>query len=257
MKITALVENTSQIGFPVEHGLSLFIETGSLKILFDTGQSELFAENAQRTGISLEDADLAVISHGHYDHGGGLAKFLQINKKAPVYISGYAFEPHYGVEGNYIGLDPSIKDDPRLVFTDGVREIRPGLTLYSCNDRQRSFLTPSGLSCEENGERIDDDFRHEQYLLIEENGKRVLISGCSHKGIQNIVEWFRPDVLVGGFHLFRLLLDDKLRSCAEYLDSFDTVYYTCHCTGTEQYQYMLPFMKNLHYISAGETILVE
>ena len=106
----------------------------------------------------------------------------------------------------------------------------------------------------ENGRLTAEDFRHEHYLLIEENGRRVLISGCSHKGILNILEWFHPDVLVGGFHFMKLPCDKRLKGCAEQLDRFDTEYYTCHCTGVAQYHFMLPLTKKLHYLSAGQTI---
>lgn len=256
MKITALTENTSRVGLPVEHGLSLFIETDSRTILFDTGQSELFAENASRLGIDLSRVDLAVLSHGHYDHGGGLKKFFEINKKAPVYISRFAFEPHFNGE-RYNGLDVSLKENPRFIMIDGETQIGDGLTLFSCNEKERGDAPgAAGLNVERNGEMLQDDFRHEQYLLIEENGKRVLISGCSHKGIMNIVEWFKPDILVGGFHFFRLPVDSALSDYARRLDGYDTVYYTCHCTGTEQYEGMKPHMRRLNYISAGDTVII-
>ena len=256
MKITALTENTSRNGLPVEHGLSLFIEVAGRAILFDTGKSNLFAENAARMGIDLSCVNFAVLSHGHYDHGGGLKKFFEINKKAPVYISRYAFEPHFNGE-KYIGLDVSLKENPRFILTDGETRIAEGLTLFSCNERERGDAPgAAGLTVERGGERVQDDFRHEQYLLIEENGKRVLISGCSHKGIMNIAEWFKPDVLVGGFHFFRLPVDSALRDYARRLDGYDTVYYTCHCTGTEQYEGMKPHMRRLNYISAGDTIII-
>ena len=77
---------------------------------------------------------------------------------------------------------------------------------------------------------IPDDFRHEHYLLIEEGGKRVLISGCSHAGILDIVEWFSPDVLVGGFHVSRMALGVELTALGEALAAHSTDYYTCHCT---------------------------
>src|SRR5690606_33142793 len=106
---------------------------------------------------------------------------------------------------------------------------------------------------------VPEDFRHEQYLLITEGNKRILISGCSHKGIVNIVHWFHPDVLIGGFHFMNL--DPKgsgkavLDAAAKELLSFDTVYYTCHCTGTAQYGYLKPQMKaRLFYLSAGQEI---
>ena len=110
MEITSLVENTSRMDFPVEHGLSLYISLDDgHKILFDMGQRRLFADNAERLGIDLADVDIAVVSHGHYDHGGGLRTFLELNKKAKVYISRHAFEPHYSLRENglkYIGINP-------------------------------------------------------------------------------------------------------------------------------------------------------
>lgn len=256
MKITALTENTTEYNLPVEHGLSLYIETGEHKILFDTGQSDLFARNAEKLGVDLSSVDIAVISHGHYDHGGGLGKFLSINSQAPVYISKYAFEPHYNGE-KYIGLDKSAEKSERLVFTDGVTKIDDNLTLYDYNQHEGiKDLISSGLNMIKNGHAVPDDFRHEQYLLIKENEKRVLISGCSHKGIINIESRFRPDVLIGGFHFSKLPLDAALRSYAEKLNHFDTVYYTCHCTGEEQFCFMKKYMDRLNYICTGKTIEV-
>ena len=85
-------------------------------------------------------------------------------------------------------------------------------------------------------------------------GKKVLISGCSHKGVLNITNWFVPDVLIGGFHFSKLPLDDKLAEYADYLNKFKTVFYTCHCTGVEQYEFMKKYMENLNYISTGDSV---
>lgn len=254
MKITTLVENTtSNEMFGCEHGLSLYIETLGHKILFDMGQSDLFFENAKKLKIDLEQVDVAVLSHGHYDHSGGLKKFLEINHCAKVYLSKYAFKPHYNGE-KYIGMDKDLENSDRLHFVDDELKISDGLTLYSCNDKKRELDFGSfGLSVVEKGEKIPDPFLHEHYLLIEEE-KSVLISGCSHKGILNIVKWFEPDVLVGGFHFSKLQLDEKLRSYARNLDSFDTEFYTCHCTGVEQYEFMKKTMPRLHYISSGDVV---
>ena len=251
MKITALTENTAACGLPVEHGLSLFIEQDGRALLFDMGQTDLFAQNAARLGVDLAAVDIAVLSHGHYDHGGGLRRFLELNQKAPVYLSRHAFEPHFNGE-RYIGLDVSLRDSDRLIFTDGVTKIADGITLYSCSDREKVLdLGSFGLNMEQDGALVPDDFRHEHYLLLEENGMRVLISGCSHRGIINIMEWFKPDVLIGGFHFNKLPLDGALRSYAETLASYDTDYYTCHCTGVEQFEYMKRFMPRLNYLSTG------
>lgn len=258
MKITALAENTSgQPDIGCEHGLSLYIETASHKILFDMGQTGLFAENAARLGVDLSAVDLAVLSHGHYDHGGGLATFLRINHRAPVFVNEHAFEPHYNGTDKYIGLDTALQHSDRLVLTGEKYPIDKGLTLYACNERQRPFVFGAGTLLErQNGQLVPEAFRHEHYLLIEETGKRVLISGCSHKGILNIAAWFRPDVLVGGFHLMKLEREETLRGYAEQLDAFPTTFYTCHCTGVQQYAWMQPHMQRLHYMSAGETIIL-
>ena len=106
MKITALTENTPfNDNISAEHGLSLYIETEKHNILFDMGQTSLFAENAKKLGIDLTKVDIAVLSHGHYDHGGGLTEFLKINKTAPVYINRYAFGDYYNGTEKYIALE--------------------------------------------------------------------------------------------------------------------------------------------------------
>lgn len=255
MKITSLAENTSECGFPVEHGLSLYIEANGYKILFDSGQSGLFAENAERLGVDLSAVGLMVLSHGHYDHGGGLATFLSLNADAPVYLNRRAFEPHFRADGTYIGLDTMLQSDPRLRFTGGVCELGKGLTLYDAeNVPVLRDLGSFGLNMEQHGKIVPDDFLHEQYLMIEENGKRVLISGCSHRGVYNIMSRFSPDVLVGGFHFSKLPPDDTLKAYALELAGFDTDYYTCHCTGTEQFGFMRRYMPRMRYLSTGQTI---
>ena len=256
MRIISLVENTSvNDAIKAEHGLSLYIESKNYKILFDMGQTDLFFKNAKRLGVDLSQVDIAILSHGHYDHGGGLEEFLKINKKAYVYVSQYAFDTYYNGKEKYIGLNPSLKDNKRLIFTNGKVEVDEGITLYHCNDRVKRYdLGSFGLNVKRNQEYFPDDFRHEQYMLIEENGKQILFSGCSHKGILNIAEWFQPDVLIGGFHFSKLPLDDTLKDYAQYLEGFKTEYYTCHCTGVEQFSFMKQFMSLLFYLSAGQIL---
>lgn len=258
MKITVLTENTSEcpdIGF--EHGLSLYIETENHKILFDMGQTELFAINAEKLGVNLKDVDVAVLSHGHYDHGGGLKRFLEINQTAPVYINKNAFGKYYNGTEKYIGLNDKIKSSDRINLTDDFLEIDNGLSLFSCNNKSKFYdLGSFGLNKLAGGQYVPDDFLHEQYLLIEENGKKILISGCSHKGILNIVNWFDADVIIGGFHFSKLPIDNKLKEYAEYLNGFKTRFYTCHCTGLEQYEFMKKYMENLDYLSCGKRITI-
>lgn len=257
MKITALTENTSARGLPAEHGLSLFVETETCSFLFDMGQTALFARNAEALGIDLNTADFAVLSHGHYDHGGGLRTFLALNGHAPVYMSRYAFEPHYNGTEKYIGLDQGLKESGRIVFVEDERTVREGITAIGRISAPKIMDFGScGLNMIRDGRFLEEDFRHEQYLLAEENGKKILFSGCSHRGILNIMRWFRPDVLIGGFHLSKFPLDETLDACAKALNAYPTAYYTCHCTGTEQYRFLKERVKNFHYLSAGETIIV-
>ena len=249
MKLVTLMENTTcREDLCCEHGLSLYLETGDHIILFDAGQSGAFAENGEKMGVDLQKVDFAVLSHGHYDHGGGLERFLEINQKAPVYVSSYAFEPHYSANG-YIGLDLQLQGREQIRPVAEETVLAEGITLYQLD------VVPAdtaGLEMEEAGQRKPDDFRHEQYLLVEEAGKRILISGCSHKGILQIMEAFRPDILVGGFHFMKITEEETLRQAAEKLLEYDTVYYTGHCTGQKQYDYLKTIMGDrLHYIAAG------
>lgn len=256
MRITALAENTTKTeNFYTEHGLSLYIETAKHRILFDMGQSDLFLTNAEKLGINLENVDIAVLSHGHYDHSGGLRKFLEINKTAPVYLSKFAFEPHFNGTEKYIGMDTSLKGHPRLIYVEDSLVIDHELSLFSQNSKNSLFnLGSFGLNTLESGVFVPDDFRHEHYLLIKEKSKSALISGCSHKGILDIARWFEPDVLVGGFHFSKLPLDHTLKEYASILGSYNTQFYTCHCTGVPQYEFMLQYMKNLSYLSTADTI---
>ena len=262
MKITALLENTTASpAVACEHGLSLCIETETRRILFDMGQTDLFARNAAVLGVDLTQVDTAILSHGHYDHGGGLATFLEINQTAPVYLTESAFLPHYNGTQKYIGLDTALQNHPRLRTVRGDLSLGDGLTLLSPNGRERRHSLGSfGLTERVGDTFIPDDFRHEQYLLIEEplseGGRRILISGCSHAGILDIVEWFSPDILIGGFHVSKMVLGEELTALGEALAAHGTEYYTCHCTGMEQYAFLRGQMPRIRYLAGGETVIL-
>ncbi|MBQ8413633.1 MAG: MBL fold metallo-hydrolase [Clostridia bacterium] len=251
MRIISLAENTSRRDdIRSEHGLSLYIEACGKKILFDMGQSDIFYDNALALGVDISSVDIAIISHGHYDHGGGLKRFLEINGSAPIYIRRTATLPYYNGE-RYIGLDPTLTDCDRLIFTDGELSVCEGIRLVSID----SAPDDVGEMKLRVGDRfIPDSFNHEQYLLIEEGERRTLISGCSHKGIIAIAEHFKPNVLIGGFHFMNMETGDELKERAERLDAIDCDYYTCHCTGVLQYEYLTKYIKRIKYLSAGDSI---
>lgn len=286
MKITVLVENTisenpkvKNLSLQAEHGLSLHIQTEfdskkNYQILFDMGQSNLFQKNAELLGINLESVDFAVLSHGHYDHGGlpsseseqnGLFAFSKINQKSPIYINQNAFSQNYNGSKKYIGLDQSLlqnlKFKSRIIFTKDNAQLSEDILLVSCNDYPTIVPTnPYGLMQLKNGNFIPDNFIHEHYLFIQENKKKILISGCSHKGILNIVEWFKPDFLIGGFHFKSIDVEnpvekEKLIDLGKKLSKYNTKYFTCHCTGTSQFEILKPIMKEkLEYIGTGDVI---
>lgn len=258
MRIVTLVENTAcRENLTAEHGLSLYIETENHKILFDAGQSAAFADNAEKLGIDLSQVDMAVLSHGHYDHGGGLVRFLKINNRATVWMNPHAFEDHYNGADKYIGLDRSLLDSSRIRFAEDGQRLGEGLTLYSRMDCPYG-IRPFGLTVKEQGKLVPEDFRHEQYLLIEDTGKRILISGCSHRGILNIVQWFRPDVLVGGFHFMKMDPEGaELEAASAALKRYPCVYYTGHCTGAEQFETLKVSMgQQLHRLSTGTEMII-
>ena len=261
MKIVVLCENTSnRKGIGCEHGLSLWCESQGRKFLFDAGQTSLFAENAAAKGVNLKEAEFAVLSHGHYDHGGGIFEFMRLNSHAPIYVNENAFGEFYNASGKFIGLDSDLRQSPRLIFTQNEYEIAEGLRLFTCNGEHLKYPVRSlSLTVRRGGAAQEDDFLHEQYLLVQEGSKRILLSGCSHKGVLNLVERFQPDILVGGFHFNKFDVNGKdakfLDEAADYLLSRKSLYYTCHCTGVPQYEYLRRRMgERIGYLSSGDCL---
>jgi 7,8-dihydropterin-6-yl-methyl-4-(beta-D-ribofuranosyl)aminobenzene 5'-phosphate synthase len=260
MKIVTLLENTTcRDELQYEHGLSLYIEACGKKILFDAGASGVFADNAAALGIDLSQVDIAILSHAHSDHCGGFLSFLEYNDKAPILARPETRGSYHNASGNSIGMDPGLRYSKRICCTEDTQPIAKGLTLFAAKDMEMiEPIDSAGLSyCPRDTlTLLPDDFQHEQYLLIEEAGKRVLISGCSHKGILNIANHFKPQVLIGGFHYMRVdPTNPRLESAAHSLLQHPTVYYTGHCTGAEQFDAMKKIMADrLQPLSTGTII---
>ncbi|MGL5439271.1 MAG: MBL fold metallo-hydrolase [Filifactoraceae bacterium] len=271
MIVKVLVENTKLSSeFGCKHGLSLYIETLNNKILFDLGEDQLFLDSANKLGVDISEVDTVIISHGHKDHGGALAKFLEKNSKARVYIRETAFEKHYakvlGLNVS-IGLDPSLKFHPQVILTEDKLEINKELYLFS--KLKKGSLYPranNSLYMEKDGKKLMDDFGHEQYLIISEGEYRVLVSGCSHLGIVNIKSEAEKIVgrelnyIFGGFHLSMPSLkkseDDKLiEAIGKELKNGKSYYFTGHCTGENAFRLLKDKLgERISHISTGLVI---
>ena len=298
MRIINLAENTEgAAGCGFEHGLCFYIETEHHKLLMDTGQSDLFIKNAEKLGVDLTKVDTVVLSHGHYDHGGGILPFAEINPDAKIYVQASAFGEYYSIDSkgqpHYIGLAEGIRELPQIVvvgskpdsaekedaqsevdtegsFEDGIYRIDDELSLFTGIGNEHPIPSANQRLMKKTEEdMVQDDFSHEQCLVINEGTKSVLLSGCAHHGILNILDRYRelyggdPDVVISGFHMMKrhgysdaditMIIDTALE-----LRKLRTVFYTGHCTGVEPYNAMKKLMGDkLHYVHSGDEIRIR
>ena len=279
MRIINLIENTEGVhGCASAHGLSFYIETKKHKMLVDLGPSEKTLENAAKLGIDLGAVDMVILSHGHYDHSGGILSFSKINEHADVYMQRLATGDYYSDNGEkegqdryrYIGIDKKIAALPQVKLLDGDLVIDDEISLFVMDEpvNNRPF-TNSRLKEKVNGSYVQDDFRHEQYVVISEGNRKILISGCAHNGILNILNEYErkygsnPDAVISGFHLMKKTeyTDDEVAEIvdtAKRLKRFRTTFYTCHCTGVKAYESMRCIMGDqLRYVHSGEEVRLK
>lgn len=254
--VKVLLENSSlREEIACRHGLSLYLETPEHKVLFDMGPDGTFLKNAAVLMADISLVDTAILSHGHYDHGGGLESFFLVNNAAPVYLRRAALEPHYsmtaGKEPRYIGLAAGLdRYAARFRFAEAVQQIDGELLLFSDVGLSPVVISANQrLRRKEGGAYPQDDFQHEQHLLVVSGGKTLLLAGCAHGGIIPIMERCvdllgrAPDVVLGGFHLYspgsgETEPEEKIREIAHRLKAWHSVYYTGHCTGTLAFSQM-------------------
>lgn len=273
MKIITLMENTSKSdSIRAEHGLSLYIETKNHKLLCDCGCTDAFLTNAHTLGVDLCVVDSVFLSHGHYDHSGGILPFTNINSVATIYIQEKALLPYYhktDIEERYIGINPAIGDLPQLNVLNGDSVIDNELSVFT-NVTGRKLWPKGNLELKKKvGDNfVQDTFDHEQYLVITEENKKVLISGCAHNGILNILEHYHslygshPSAVISGFHMKKKTgyTDEDIstiKETAEQLSRLPTRFYTGHCTGEEPYTLMKEIMgEQLDYIYSGSILIL-
>lgn len=272
MRIINLMEDTAGIsGCVHEHGLSFYIETKKHRLLLDTGASQAFLGNAKRLGIDLKKVDMVVLSHGHYDHTGGVLAFAEKNPSARIYMQTLADGEYYNIYHNppkYIGIDKRILDLPQLVRVEGDLEIDEELSLFSgifgshCQAKGNLYLKQKINNVYE-----QDDFAHEQCLVITQDKERTLLSGCAHNGILNILDRYisiygnLPDRVISGFHMMQKTEYTKediqiIENTARELRKTDAMFYTGHCTGQQACDIMKEIMgEKLVQIHSGERVL--
>lgn len=270
MKVTVLLENEAcRPGVKQAHGLSLHIAAARRSILFDMGPNAMFLENAEALGVDITAVDVAVLSHAHNDHSGGLALFCKRNDRAPVYLQKNVWGKYYVVTPDkraYIGMDRALhKYEERFRCVEGVTRIDETLTLFS-GGMGRDFRSHANDTLRERlcNDYAPDAFRHEQNLLVTEDGKTALFGGCAHNGIVNILRRAEeilgraPDAVFAGFHLYNPSLAESeprelVERIAGELDKRKgTSFYTGHCTGQEAFDILKETLGGrLQYMSGG------
>lgn len=244
MKTTILVDNDAREGLGCEWGFSALIEADDATILLDTGASPLFADNARELGIDLQDVDVAVLSHAHFDHADGFGAFFELNDHAPLYLQEACDETCWSdAKGAmaYIGVQQGLMDEysERLKRVSAPTQIAPRAWLVPHSTEGLDAIgAREHLYLKQDDEMIPDDFAHEQSLVFDTSQGLIIFNSCSHGGIETIINEARavfPEkpirALVGGLHLF-LREDDEVRKLAATIrDLGIEKVHTGHCTG--------------------------
>lgn len=253
MKLTVLMDNNTLIDryFIAEPAVSYLIEEGDRKILFDAGYSDAFITNAQKLGIDLLDIDTVVLSHGHQDHTWGLDHLIQyyseqrwLGKEIPtpqlvahpdVFMRrSYQSDPEIGS----LLKEDTLKNIFEIRYSKEPFEVMKGLTFLGEIERKNAFEAQHSVGeIWREGSNFPDMVLDDSALVYETGAGIVIITGCSHAGICNIIEYARKitgqekvNDIIGGFHL----LNPSKAQMEGTLDYFKILYpdmvHACHCT---------------------------
>lgn len=250
VKITTLIENNPDKNNKLynEHGLSLYIEVKDKKILFDTGQSGDFIKNAKKLNLDLSDVGFVVLSHGHYDHSGGFRKVVEsINKSIKLIVGNGFFNEKYKLiekekykfNGNSFDEKFIEENNISLQYINlDIFNLTEDVMLFSNFERNNDFeILNKKFYVKEDDRYIPDDFSDEIVLGIKHEKGLVVVLGCSHVGIVNILETITKRTgiaiyaVIGGSHLIEA---DELRlsNTINYLKEKNiNILRLSHCTG--------------------------
>lgn len=251
LSLTLLVENTARgAGVLGEHGLAWWIDTGTHRVLFDTGQGLALRHNATQLGVDLSRADAIVLSHGHYDHVGGLEGVLAVAKGAVLYLHPRATEPKFsgsdgGTTGRRISVDYLERggfraEARRVVVTREAVEVVPGVWTTGEVPRRGASEDTGGPFFLDAAMTQPDPLEDDQAIFVKTARGLVGVFGCAHAGALNTLDRISElsgkapvRALFGGLHLERAgrpRLDrtvDRLRELHPGQMGF------CHCTGCQ------------------------
>lgn len=229
-----------------EHGLSLFIEVDNNKILFDTGQTKAFSWNANNCGVELTLVDYIIISHGHYDHTGGLMEICKINNRANIFLHSKALVERYNaINGNpireNIGIPYDLKNEEfekRVIYTNDFLKLDDNIFLSGEIPRKYSDVNSLFVYKNPYGFYEEDIVLDEQFLAIKGKEGIYIFTGCSHAGVRNIIDYakllFTNDKIIGiigGLHLSKLMSKSVDKVINNLISEELELVIPLHCTG--------------------------
>lgn len=247
MKIITLIENNVNCKSKLicEFGLSLYIEDDDFKLIFDTGQSGIFTENIKELNINPLEIHNIVLSHNHYDHVGGLKAYIDnFGNDFTLHVHKNFFNLKYSLESlvsrilspKYLKNFIKNKNIPINFINVHIHKLSKNISLFT-NFSTRNLDNSSSYFKKLNNTFIKDNFEDEVVLGLDTKKGLILVCGCSHIGIENIVRdvqsWTRKKVngVIGGLHLSKVS-DDKLNRVVNFFKENDINYFAIsHCTG--------------------------
>jgi len=252
LKITTLIENNPDYDNCLfsEHGLSLFIEIDELKILFDTGKSGDFIKNAEKSNVDLSNLKYVVLSHGHYDHSGGFRNLVdKIGNSYKVIVGKDFFNNKYKLvdkdKYKFIGnsFDKKYIHQNNMVVTyieEDIFYITENIIIFSNIKRSNDFeKINKTFQIKQDENYVVDDFSDEIVLVVKHEKGLIVIVGCSHVGIVNIIETIiertgmKIYAIVGGTHLIEAD-EQRLKNTINYFKEKDIhILAMSHCTGKD------------------------